>query len=269
MKKRFEHSERFENIRRNLYFILVEPETPGNVGAVARAMKTCGFNRLILVRPCQLDHPELRMMAHRSLDIVENARIVDVYPEALAPLNLTVATTMRRRHFKFPFFTPQEISNKLLAVAQDHPVGIVFGRESTGLTNEELLQCHLHSTIPTATQNPALNLSQSVMIYAHTFFMHMNEAALSYEFNLASQYEQEKFYEHLVQALRMVNFVPRDGIDNFITRVRRLIGRSMAEKRDIRLLHKLLQIFETRIRELELNHTPAIKKISTERSLRC
>ncbi|MBN2423721.1 MAG: hypothetical protein JXB44_01760 [Calditrichaceae bacterium] len=166
-------------------------------------------------------------------------------------MRLVVATTMRRRHFKFPFFSPEEISEKLLSAAMEHPVAIVFGREKNGLHNEELLKCHLHSTITTATQNPALNLSQAVMIYAHTFFMNLNKVDSRYSYKLATQYELEMFYDHLLKSLELVNFVPRDGIDNFITRVRRLIGRSMAEKRDVRLLHKLLQIFETRIRMLE------------------
>lgn len=251
MTKRIEFSDKFERVRRNLHFILVEPESPGNVGSVARALKTSGFEKLVLVNPCALDNDEAKMMAHRSWDIMENAQIVGTFDQSIRSMRLVVGTTMRRRHFKFPFFSPQEVAAKLLNAALQHPVAIVFGRERTGLTNEELLQCHLHSTITTATQNPALNLAQSVMLYAHIFFMHMNHVDSSYEYNLASQYELEKFYEHLKEALDLVHFVPRDGVDNFITRIRRLIGRSMAEQRDVRLLHKLLQIFETRIHDLE------------------
>jgi len=251
MTQRIELNEKFKVIRMNVHFVLVEPESPGNVGSVARAIKTMGFEKLVLVNPCALDTDEVKMLAHRSMDIIEHAAITDSFEQAIAPMRLTVATTMRRRHFKFPFFSPEQIAEKLLSAALEHPVAIVFGRESTGLTNEEILKCHLHSTIQTATQNPALNLSQAVMIYAHTFFQYLQKTEIHYEYNLASQYELEKFYEHLSRSLEMVRFVPRDGIDNFITRFRRLIGRSMAEKRDVRLLHKLLQIFETRIRDLE------------------
>ncbi len=251
MTQRTELSETFKKIAENLHFVLVEPEAPGNIGAVARAVKTSGFKKLVLVNPCDITHKDVRIMAHRSMDIVEKAQIVSSFQDAIGDKRQVVATTMRKRHFKFPFFSPQEIADKLLPVAAEHPVAIVFGREHAGLSNKEILQCHLHSTITTATQNPALNLSQSVMIYAHTLFMQMNKISTTYQYNLASQYEQEKFYEHLEQAMRMVNFVPRDGMDDFITRFRRLIGRTMAEQRDIRLLHKLLQIFETRISQLE------------------
>ncbi len=251
MTQRTVFSDSFQRIRENLHFVLVEPESPGNVGAVARALKTSGFHKLTLVNPCELDTPEVRMLAHRSLDIVEQATVVSGFDEAVADKRLVISTSMRSRHFKFPYFTPAEISEKILPVALEQPVAIVFGPERTGLTNEQILKCQLHSTIPTATQNPSLNLSQAVMLYAHTFFENMNRVDATYTYELASQYELQKFYDHLDDALRLVNFVPRDGIDNFITRIRRLIGRSMAEHRDVRLLHKLLQIFETRIHDLE------------------
>ncbi|MGD9897812.1 MAG: RNA methyltransferase [Calditrichaceae bacterium] len=251
MSKRYGFTEEFEKIRENLHFILVSPEFPGNIGAVARAIKTCGFKKLILVNPCDLNHLDLRMMAHRSIDIIENAKIVDSFDEAISDMCLTVGTTMRNRHFKFPFIDPKETALRLQDVARQHPVGIVFGRERTGLTNEELTKCHLHSSIATATQNPALNLSQAVMIYAYTFFDLHNTVEKSYSYDLASQNELEIYYEHLIDSMKRVNFVPRDGYDKFIIRVKRMLGRSMAEKRDVRLLHKLLQIFETRITDLE------------------
>ena len=260
MNKSIKLSEKFKRIQQNLHFILVEPKNPGNVGAVARAMKTSGFKNLILINYADLDHPELRMMAHRSLDIVKNAKIFSSLNEAIGSMRLTVATTMRKRYFKFPFYNPQELCENFLPVALHHPIAIVFGRERTGLTNDELLQCQLHSTIKTATQNPALNLSQAVMIYAHTFFLNMNQIEPDYKYDYASQYEIEKYYEHLLDAIKMVNFVPRDGYDQFITRVRRFIGRSNAESRDIRLLHKLLQIFETRIQHLEKSVDSKSKK---------
>ncbi|MBD3225072.1 MAG: TrmJ/YjtD family RNA methyltransferase [Caldithrix sp.] len=251
MTKRIPITNRFKQISANLHFILVEPESPGNIGAVARALKTTGFKHLVLIKPCDLETEELKRMAHRSMDIVNNAVIYEDYKTAFSSYRLLVATSMRKRHFRFPIHSPDEISEKLIPVAMDHPVAIVFGRERTGLTNEEILQCHLHSTITTATQNPALNLAQSVMLYSHNLFMNANTIDTNYKYKLATQNELEILYEHVVEAMNLVQFKPRDGMDNFITRFRRLIGRANAEHRDVRLLHKLLQIFETRIRYLE------------------
>jgi TrmH family RNA methyltransferase len=190
-------------------------------------------------------------MAHRSEDILEKATVVSTLAEAINDKRLVIATTQRKRHFKFPLYSPEEISEKIENIAPSHPVAIVFGRERTGLNNKEILQCHIHSTILTATQKPSLNLAQSVMIYAHTFFRLQNVKQSHYTYDLASKYELEKFYEHLNDSMQKVGFIPRDSYDDFITRFKRLLGRSLAEKRDVRLLHKLLQIYETRINDLE------------------
>ena len=250
--QRLSYNRAFSNIRENLHFVLVEPESEGNIGATARAIKTSGFKNLILVNPkISADHPEVYWMAHRSEDILQNAKLVSTLAEAINDKRLVIATTQRKRHFKFPLYSPEEISEKIENIAPSHPVAIVFGRERTGLKNKELLQCHIHSTILTATKTPSLNLAQSVMIYAQTFFRLQNVKESRYTYDLASKYELEKFYEHLNESLQDVGFIPRDSYDNFITRFKRLLGRSLAEKRDVRLMHKLLQIYETKINDLE------------------
>jgi TrmH family RNA methyltransferase len=250
--QRISYNSAFSKIRENVYFVLVEPETEGNIGAAARALKTSGFKNLILVNPnYETDHPQVQWMAHRSEEVLEKAQVVSSLAEAISDKRLVIATTQRKRHFKFPLYSPEEISAKIEAIAVTHPVAIVFGRETNGLNNQELLKCHIHSTILTATQKPSLNLAQSVMLYAHTFFRLQNVKTERYTYDLASQYELEKFYDHLNSSMKEVGFVPRDSYDDFITRFKRLIGRSLAEKRDVRLLHKLLQIYETRIADLE------------------
>lgn len=242
----------FEKIRKNVYFILLEPESFGNIGASARAIKTCGFKNLILVNPrADINHPETSWMAHQSEDILKGASIIATFREAIAEKKLVVGTTQRKRQFKFPLYSPEEIAETIGKIGVTDPVAIVFGRERTGLTNRELLQCHIHSTILTATYKPALNLAQSVMIYAHTFFKSLNIKNARYTYDLATQGELENFYEHLQRSLNRVGFVPRDSMDDFISRFKRLIGRSLAEKRDIRLLHKLIQIYEKKIGLLE------------------
>ncbi len=251
-RQRVLFNKSFEKIRENTYFVLVEPEVEGNVGASARALKTSGFKNLIIVNPnYDKNHKEIEWMAHRSEDIIEKAKVVSNFGDAISDKRLVVATTQRKRHFKFPLYSPEDIATKIEEVATEHPVAIVFGRERTGLTNQELLRCHIHSTIQTATQNPSLNLAQSVMLYAHTFFKSQNVKHPILTYDLASQYELEKFYDHLEKSIRDVGFVPRDSFDDFVTRFKRLLGRSLAEKRDVRLLHKLLQIYESKISHLE------------------
>ena len=251
--QRIKFSSTFEKFRDNLYFILVNPESQGNIGAVARALKTSGFKNLILVNPPDLDHADVRKMAHRSLDIIKKARIVDSFDEAVKNMHLIVGTTMRKRQLNYPLYSPADAGKRLSETALEHPVAIVFGSERNGLTNIELSKCHIQSTIPTATQMPALNLAQAVMIYAHNFFINFNSNPESGKISPAVQKEYEKFYAHLAGSLQSVNFVPRDGMEQFFIRVRRLFSRMELESRDIRMMHKLLQIFEKRIHLLENN----------------
>jgi TrmH family RNA methyltransferase len=248
---RVSFSQSYDKIRDNLHFVLVEPESPGNIGAAARAMKTCGFKNLILVNPKEKNHPETKWMAHQSEEILEKAKYVKTMTEAISDMHLVIGTTQRKRYFRFPFYTPDEVSEKIEGIASEYPVAIVFGRESTGLTNEELTQCHMHSTIYTATTKPALNLSQAVMIYAYTFFKFQNVKESKFRYDLATTEEINHFYTHLQQSMDSIGFVPRDSMDNFVTRFKRIIGRSMPEKRDIRLLHKLLEIYEKKIQLLQ------------------
>ncbi len=252
MTCRVEFNDTFLKIRENLHFILVETKCGGNIGATARALKTCGFKKLVLVSPIDLDEPEVDWMAHRADDVLDNAQIVPTFKEAIAGMHLVVGTTMRQRHRKLPMFSPTEVSRKLQTVAIRYPAAIVFGRESSGLTNEQLMCCNLHSTIPTASDKPALNLAQAVMIYAHTFFMDRITIRDEYCCNLANQRELEEFCKHLVLAVNLTNFVPRVGMDSFVDHFRRLLGHSACERRNVRLLHKLLNIFEERIEELKL-----------------
>ncbi len=259
--QRLDFDRQFKKIRENLHFILVHPESQGNIGAVARALKTSGFKKLILVNPPELDHADVRKMAHRSIDIIKNAKIVSSFDEALENMHFVVGTTMRTRQHNYALFSPHEAGSRLMSTALEHPVAIVFGSERNGLTNVELSKCHIQSTIATATQNPSLNLSQAVMIYAHQFFVSFNTIKKNYNQDLAKQKEYVKFYEHLVFSLEKVNFIPRDGMEQFIIRVRRLFGRLELESRDVRMMHKLLQIFETRIDSLEKVNTKANDEI--------
>jgi tRNA/rRNA methyltransferase len=152
----------------DLYFILVKPAVPGNVGAAARAINTMGFKRLRLVAPCNYMNQEARMMAHASEEVLEGAEVFTGLKQAIADLDITVATTAKSRQARLEYLgaseLPAVISNKGRAVKT---TGLVFGGEESGLTNEEIRMCDLVSSIPMKQPYPSLNLGQSVMIYAY------------------------------------------------------------------------------------------------------
>lgn len=236
----------------NLDFILVEPQHPGNIGASARALNTMGFSRLVLVNPPDLDAPEARYMAHASEHILDNARVVSDLRTALEGVHWAIATTQRDREYHFPFFTPTELGPKILPITQEQRVAIVFGRERTGLTNEEIQLCQAISTIPARVNHPSLNLSQAVMIYAYECFRTTGgEAARRFKLDLAEYEVTEGVYDHLERSLRRTGFVPLDSWEKFMMRFRRLFGRAHPEHRDVMLLHKIIQAYDYHINGLE------------------
>ena len=149
-----------------LVFILVEPARPENVGAAARALKTMGFSRLRLVNCCDLSR-EARWVAHESTELLDQAQHYTSLTEALADVDFSIASSARRRLDHDDYLTPAECRNALInkgaSVAR---AAIVFGRESSGLTGDELALCDSATTIPIAAPQPSLNLAQAVMLYA-------------------------------------------------------------------------------------------------------
>jgi len=229
---------------KDICIVLVEPESPGNVGAVARAMKTSGLSDMRLINPCETDHVDVRKMAHRSLDIVHSAKHFACLADALKDCHLVIGTTMRRRHNKFPNYTPEEAVQKVFEIKDGLRAAFVFGGERNGLSNQQLNLCGVHATIPTATQNPALNLAQAVMIFANTLYRQSLKEAPHYRYEPASQHELTVFYEHLEKAIRATTFRPRDNMETFLSRFKRLVGRAVPEQRDVNTLHKIIQILE-------------------------
>lgn len=151
-----------------VHFILVEPAVPENIGASARALKTMGFSSLRLVNPCDHLHVKARMLAHGAQDILEGSRVFHSLEAALDDVDFSVGTTAKKRSVKFDYHN-SDILADIISRKRDTigSLGIVFGREESGLTNEELQMCDIASSVPLEESYPSLNLSQAVMIYAY------------------------------------------------------------------------------------------------------
>jgi len=160
-------------------FILVEPAVPENVGAAARAMKTMGFSEMRLVNPCDHLSDPARWLAHASNDILENAGVYPTFEEAVKDLDFIIGTSAKQRLVKEDYYPTRDIVKIILnkGISVQH-VGIVFGREDSGLRNEELRCCDMVSTVPLQTTYPSLNLAQAIMLYAYELSqIHQTEKA--------------------------------------------------------------------------------------------
>lgn len=153
----------------HISYILVEPKIPENIGASARAMKTMGFNRLVLVRPCEYRTGPARWLAHGSTDILDNAEIFKTLKEATAGMDIIIGTTTRHRSTKAEYTDIRDLSALLQKTRTANTnIALVFGSEESGLSNDDISLCDITSIIPMAAPYPSLNLSQAVMIYAFT-----------------------------------------------------------------------------------------------------
>lgn len=152
-----------------IVFILSSPAREENVGAAARAMKTMGFSRLRLVTPlCNHLGERARATAHGSSDILEAAEVFSSLSDAAADLSLLIGTAAKKRNIREDRHPLDALPDMLLAKGSAvKSAGIVFGGEESGLSNRELDQCHLLTTIPMASRYPSLNLGQAVMVYAY------------------------------------------------------------------------------------------------------
>lgn len=221
--------------------ILVSPARPENIGAAARAMKTMGFSELRIVASDAWQDPAARRVAHGAGDILDNLQTFDTLREALADIDFSVATTARSRA-KFRYYaTPQQVEAQLLEKRQwVSSMALVFGREESGLTNEELDQVDLLTGIPMAQDYPSLNLGQAVMVYCYQLAALNRVAPTAAPPADGQQLEALRArFERLLQTLEVADDRKMaDWIDQRI---------GLLEQRDSAMLHRLLHDIEKKL----------------------
>ena len=223
----------------HITIILVRPQSPGNIGAAARAMRNMGLQRLALVTPARFPHPEARMMACGAEDLLQQACVYDSLPAAVATCHWLVGTSARRRHYRKPPLTPRELADKLPALCQHNHVGILFGPEDAGLTTPELNLCHELLVIPTAPDATSLNLAQAVMVVCYEILQGRHQPPARSVPPLAAVADLEAMYQHLHQAFSIRGFAEVSAVDRGLDGLRRIFERAHLEARDVRLLRGL------------------------------
>lgn len=147
---------------------MVEPAVPENIGASARAIKTMGFEDLCLVNSSNHLNKKSRILAHASADILENARVYKDFNQMASDFDFLIATSAKRRRTNENYIPAEALLEFLIDRKENFDrVGMLFGREESGLTNDEIRKCDLITYVPMGNPYPSLNLSQAVMIYAY------------------------------------------------------------------------------------------------------
>ncbi len=253
--------------RNSVRIVLVETTHAGNIGAAARAMKNMGLADLALVRPREYQTHECYARASGADDIIDNASVHADLKSALEDASWVIGTSARLRSLRWPQYDAREAAAQIGQHSQNGQVAIVFGRESSGLTNDELARCSALLTIPAENDFSSLNLGAAVQVVCYEIMMASKGGQRAEQQNVddspnesqgnaveptsleavAAQRELEHFYEHLTDVMSQVDFFNKDNPRLLDGRLRRLFNRSGMLKTEVQLLRGFFSAIEKKI----------------------
>jgi TrmH family RNA methyltransferase len=230
--------------------VLVEPSHPGNIGAVARAMKNMAFDDMWLVRPRQYPDAEASARASNATDVLAGARRVERLQEAIADCGLVVGATARPRIHNWTVLTPRDLAAQVLQVSPRTRVAVLFGSERFGLENEALERCQSLVKIPVNPEYESLNLAMAVQIVCYEIFVARLQptSVTQQEAPLATSEELERLYAHLSAVMAEADFHDRTGNGHLMTRIRRVFNRAALDQNELNIMRGLLTAVQGRRR---------------------
>lgn len=229
------------DIKHRISVVLVGTQSPGNIGMVCRAMKNMGLADLRLVNPCRVDHPDAAMFAVSARDLLDNATLFSSLPEAISDCEFSVATTRRHGKYRNEICTPGEIVERFSACAPGSRLALVFGREDSGLTTDEVALCRWQATIETADEYGSLNLSQAVLIFCYEFLKGGGAPApLSAARDLAGSASLEPLYAQMERTFLKIGYLNPQNPEHMMRTLRRIYSRAELDEREVSALRGLL-----------------------------
>lgn len=239
--------------------VLIETSHPGNIGAVARAMKNMGLSQLVLVNPKEFPSQVASARASGAADVLDSAVKVDSLEAAVADCQLVVGASARMRKVSWPQLDVRQTANlameTLNEASEEASVAILFGREDSGLSNAEMDKCHYLAHIPTNPTYSSLNIAAAVQVFVYECLMATDiksvHRAEGYRHQLASADRLEGFYSHLYQALQDIEFLDPAKNARFMRRMRRLFNRSQLDIKEVDILRGVLTAAQRQAAQLQ------------------
>lgn len=236
-----------------LRIVLVETSHPGNIGATARAMKCMGLTRLYLVQPpATFPGADATVRAAGADDLLSQAVICDSLGEAISGCGLVLGTTARSRSIDWPVLSPEQSAERALAAAVDDDVALLFGRERSGLNNEEIDYCNAVINIPTNPDFSSLNLASAVQVVSYAMrvaaLQLVESAAEAKEPRtpLATHEQLELLHAHFERCMTQVEFFDPAKPRRLLRRLRRLFNRAGLDENELNILRGFLAAVETK-----------------------
>jgi tRNA (cytidine32/uridine32-2'-O)-methyltransferase len=228
--------------------VLVNTSHTGNIGSVARAMKTMGISNLYLVNPVTPPDGKSQALAAGATDILANAQIVDTLEEAIKDCGLVVGASARSRTWSWPMLDPRQCAKKMLSEAPKHQVALVFGRENNGLSNEELQLCQFHVCLPANPEYSSLNLAMAVQTLCYEIRMTWLENQEQYE-TIEEDYplaeDLDGFYKHLEETLLKTGFIIEAHPGQVMMKLKRMFNRARVERQELNILRGILSSIQS------------------------
>lgn len=236
-----------DTVAARLRIVLVGTQHPGNIGSAARALKTMGLHRLVLVAPQKFPHAEAEAMAAGADDVLASAARFDTLAEAVADCRLVLGCTARSRRVQLRELRPRDAAAAAHAQALDGgEVALVFGRERTGLENSELQLCHAAVHIPANPDYSSLNLAAAVQVLSYELRLALlGEAAAPsavapVSADAVPHAQLEGFFAQLADTLEAIDFHKGRAPDSAMRKLRRLFVRTGLDEKEVRLLRGIL-----------------------------
>jgi tRNA (cytidine32/uridine32-2'-O)-methyltransferase len=226
--------------------VLVGTQHPGNIGSAARALKTMGLSRLVLVAPERFPHAEADALAAGAGDVLATARVFDEPAGAIADCRLVLGCTARDRRIALPMLSPREAAARVAEAARaGGEVALLFGRERTGLDNAELQLCHAAVHIPANPGYGSLNLAAAVQVLAYELRLALlaappEGAAGEAGGSPATHGQLEGLFAQLAETLDAIDFHKGRAPESAMRKLRRLFLRAGLDEREVRLLRGVL-----------------------------
>lgn len=255
-----------ESILSACQIVLVEPTHPGNIGAVARSMKTMGLHDLVLVNPKKFPHYEASKRAAGGESVLDRAKVVPHFNEAISDSTLVIGTSVRDREVSWPTVNPRQAADKVVShladfkhAEQTGKISIVFGRESSGLSNDELEQCQLQLRIDANPEYSSLNLASAVQIICYDLRMQALENCSgpeTIESDLtaadkrklpATKQMQDGHLEHLQNMLQTLDFIKSESPTVLFRKLARLYAKSELSVEEVQILRGIYTAIESKV----------------------
>ena len=238
------------DIKNQIDIVLVETSHPGNIGSVARAMKTMGLKNLILVNPKDFPSKEAFMLSGNAQDLIEQAIVVNTLDEAIANSTNIFATSARTRTISWPIITDEAGIEINKNVKKSSKTSIIFGREDRGLTNDELQKANKHILIPSSEEYPVLNIAMSVQVIAYEIFKN-SDIKTDTEWQDYPELNSEELamlIDHFVDTSYKLNLFDEENAKKILVRIKRMFTRLKPDKMEGNFLRGFLTRINKKIK---------------------